>query len=57
MDKLVEIYNLPKLAQDERKDLNSPPSIKEIEFLMKNPYMYNERPACHQVCLPPRYRV
>lgn len=33
MDKFREKYNLPKVAQDEMKNLNSCLSIKEIKFI------------------------
>ena len=35
MDKLLEIYNLPKLNQEEAESLNRPITAREIEAVIK----------------------
>ena len=36
MDKFLDLYNLPKLNQEEMENLNSPIRSKEIEIVIKN---------------------
>lgn len=36
MDKFLRSHKLPKLTQEERNNLNSLMSIKEIEFIIQN---------------------
>ena len=36
MDKFLEIYNLPRLNQEETENMNSPITSNEIETVIKN---------------------
>lgn len=36
MDKFSEIYILPQLRQEEKKNLNSPIPVKEMESIIKS---------------------
>ena len=36
MDKFLEMYNFPKLIQEEIEDLNRPITSKEIETVIRN---------------------
>ena len=47
MDKFLEIYNLPKLNQEEAENLNRPISAKEIEAVIKKlPSHKSPGPEC-----------
>lgn len=43
MDKLLEVYNLPRLNHEEMENLKRPITTKEIEFVFKPPSEENSR--------------